>query len=416
MLNNFKVGLFLAKRTILHNNKWINIAIVSVMVISFLNLVVISGILQGLIEGNIRGFRTKYLGDIIIGRLDKEDKIKNTQLIYSILNNNPLVQNYNFSYRAAGKIEANYKNKPSDEAANERTTNFMGINPEREDEFSKLSENIIEGEYLNNGDSGYVMLGYNMISKYSIIKNDDPTILRDIGPGSKVRLKINNDEYEYTVKGILKIKVADFSNAVFMLDKDLKNIANFNDDDISLIAVKTKSPELSNSLKLQKVLLNNNVGDFAKIQTFEEGTPEFVIQMSQLFGLIGNFLGAIGILVATITLSIVIFINVITKKKQIGIMKGIGINKSSIIFSYSIQSIFYAIVGVSIGLAVTYGLLKPYFDSNPINFPFSDGILVADYIPTSIKVLLLTFFALISGYFPARMIVRKNTLDSILDK
>ncbi|MDI9354728.1 MAG: FtsX-like permease family protein [Cyanobium sp. MAG06] len=386
------------------------------MVISFLNLVVISGILQGLIEGNIRGFRTKYLGDLIISRLDKENKINNVSQIYSILNNNPLVENYNFSYRYSGKIEANYKNKKTEDSANERQTSLIGINPSREDKFSNLSENIIEGEYLQDGDSGYVLLGYNMISKYSVIKDADPTVLRDIEPGSKVKIKVNNGEYEYTVKGIVKIKVGDLSNAVFMLDRDIKNIANLNNDNISMIAIRAKSPELENSLKLQKVLLNNNIGEYAKIETFEEGTPEFVIQMSQLFGLMGNFLGVIGILVATITLSIVIFINVITKKRQIGIMKGIGINRGSIIFSYCFQSIFYAVIGIGIGLIITYFMLQPYFDANPINFPFSDGILVADAIPTSIKVALLTFFALLSGFVPARMIVHKNTLDSILDK
>jgi ABC-type lipoprotein release transport system permease subunit len=47
--------------------------------------------------------------------------------------------------------------------------------------------------------------------------------------------------------------------------------------------------------------------------------------------------GSIGIVVSAITLFIVIFINAITRRKQIGILKGIGINSFAIEFSYLFQ-------------------------------------------------------------------------------
>ena len=417
-INNIKVGFFLARKSIVNNNKLINISIISVMVMAFLNLVVVSGILVGLIQGNDEPTRTKYVGDLIITRLDTESKIKHSQDIYSILNDNPLVLNYNSVFSEGGKIEANYKNKGSDEPDNIRSVNIIGINPESWDRFGNLSNNIVEGEYLNNGDSGYIMIGYNLSSKYSLARADTNLgILRDVGAGSKVRISLNNgSQYEYIVKGIVKLKAGELSSSVFMLNKDLENIANLTQDDISQISIRTVAPEEENALKLKNILVNNRIGDYAKIQTFEEARPEFVIQILKLFTLMGNIFGSIGIVVAVITLSIVIFINVVTKKKQIGIMKGIGINKWSIIMSYIFQSLFFAVIGMSIGFIITFGLLKPSFDKHPIDFPFSDGILVAEYYATFIKASWLVFFAVLSGYFPARLIVKKNTLDSILDR
>jgi len=97
-------------------------------------------------------------------------------------------------------------------------------------------------------------------------------------------------------------------------------------------------------------------------------------------------------------------------------LKGIGISGHAIEIAYVFQSVFYAIIGSGIGLIVVYGLLVPYFTAHPINFPFSDGILYAPFNTTFFRVGLLVVATLVAGYLPARMIVRKNTLDSILGR
>jgi ABC-type antimicrobial peptide transport system permease subunit len=127
-------------------------------------------------------------------------------------------------------------------------------------------------------------------------------------------------------------------------------------------------------------------------------------------------ISSIGLAVASITIFIVIFINAITRRKFIGILKGIGISGRTIETSYVFQSIFYAVCGSAIGLLILYGFLKPFITAHPINFPFSDGILVAPLLGTMIKVLILVVTTFIAGYIPARMIVRRNTLDSILGR
>ena len=134
------------------------------------------------------------------------------------------------------------------------------------------------------------------------------------------------------------------------------------------------------------------------------------------FSTLGNMLSSIGLAVASITIFIVIFINAVTRRKYIGILKGIGISGSVIEISYIFQSVFYAITGSIVGLVLVYVLLVPLFAAHPIDFPFSDGILVAPLGETLFRVALLVLTTLIAGYIPARMIVRKNTLDSILGR
>ncbi|MEK7479692.1 MAG: FtsX-like permease family protein [Patescibacteria group bacterium] len=144
--------------------------------------------------------------------------------------------------------------------------------------------------------------------------------------------------------------------------------------------------------------------------------PQFLKDIIATFNLLGNVFSSLGLIVASITIFIVIFINALTRRKYIGILKGIGINGRAIEFSYIFQSIFYAMLGSAVGLALVYGILVPMFAAHPIDFPFSDGILVAPLDQTFFRVGLLVASTLIAGYIPAWMIIRKNTLDSILGR
>jgi hypothetical protein len=60
--------------------------------------------------------------------------------------------------------------------------------------------------------------------------------------------------------------------------------------------------------------------------------------------------------------------------------------------------------------------LKPFFDANPINFPFSDGILVATVNGTAIRTAILLLATIVAGYIPARIVIKQNTLSAILGR
>ena len=159
-----------------------------------------------------------------------------------------------------------------------------------------------------------------------------------------------------------------------------------------------------------------NFDRYAKVRTSTEAIPKFLSDVQQTFGLLGNMIGAIGIVVSSITIFIVIYINALTRRKFIGILKGIGISEGAIETAYLLQAVFYALIGIGLGVLVVYGLLVPFFQVNPIDFPFSDGILVARVPATLARALILMIVTMVAGFLPARLIVRRNTLDSILQR
>lgn len=414
-LISLKLGFFLAFRQVKRSNKATTALIIFVMTLTFLNLVVVRGVLVGLIQGVVDVQKEIYIGDIFISTPKKKDFIENTPGIISIIENLPWVENYTARYTYGGTIEGTYKEKINyTDKANEASAVIAGIDPEKEDSVSHLSSKIVEGSYLTKDDTDSILVGAYLLKKYLEIESAAFQTLENVDVGSKVRLTIKGNTKEFTIKGVLKTKVDEIDLRVIMLDSTLRNMigrTDYNANEISIITKPKTDP-----IVVKEALLRSGVGDTAKVQTFDEGMPKFVSDMKDTFALLGNIVGSIGLVVASITIFIVIFVNAITRRKFIGILKGIGISSQAIEIAYVFQSLFYAAFGIGLGLLILYGFLVPFIEAHPIRFPFSDGILVAEVSATFVRVFLLAIATLIAGYVPARIVVKKNTLDSILGR
>lgn len=414
-LISFRVGFFLALRQVRRSSRYTNGLIIFVMVLTFLNLVVVRGILVGLLQGSTEVYRSKFAGDVLITNLPKKDFIENSSNIISIVKNMPWVSHYSYRYVEGGEVEANYKSRiRMDEDANSTAGSIVGINPDLENTFSQMSQSVVEGRFMTKDDAGGIMIGANLLRKYLDIEAPGLTLLEDVEVGDKVRLTVGGNKQEFIVLGFLQSKVDQIDFRIFMLDTTLRNMigrSDYNVDEISIKLLPGTDPYL-----VKDALLRSGVGETARVQTWDESLPKFLLDIQNTFGLLGNVVGSIGLAVASITIFIVIFINAITRRKYIGILKGIGIESRAIEVAYIIQSVFYAGMGIAIGLLFLYGFLVPFVDAHPIKFPFSDGILVAEIPNTMIRALLLMLATLVAGYIPARIVVKKNTLDSILGR
>ncbi len=367
---------------------------------------------MGLIIGINQEFKTRLNGDLTVSPLDEKKQIEKTTEILSLIRSNPDVTAYSTRYIEGATLEAGYKTRKDADEPNKVGAPLVGINPVQEDAFGGLSGKMIEGRFLEAGDSDVIVLGKDLVEKYQA--DDNRPALKGVATGDKIRVKIGDNTKEYTIVGIIQAKADVISGRAYMAEGEFLKFTGAVNYDADEIGIKTTSDAAA--LALQRTLKENGYGQFAKIQTFEEGTPSFVKDIAALFGTLGNFFGSIGIVVASITLFIVVFINAVTRRKYIGILKGIGVSERSIEYAYVMQSFFYSVIGSGIGIMITYGLLVPFFEANPIDFPFSDGILVAPIDGTLIRMGILVFTAIIAGYIPAKMIVRQNTLNAILGR
>lgn len=415
MLTSIRLGFFLAYRQIRRSTIWTTLLIISIMMLTFLNLIVVNGVLIGLIEGSSAALRQQYSGDVLISNLPNRGYIRRSPEIIRLVETTPGVEALTTRYVTGGRAIANYQVLPKgDDLPNQINATIVGIDPVIENRVTRLSERLIAGEYLSPGDDTAVLVGSSLMNNYTRNQIPGESSLKNVDVGDKIRIIIGTSTKDVVIKGVVKSKIDEVSRRIYFVDKTFRQMigrADGNVDEIAMVLTPGVTPE-----SVTAMLKTTVAADEALVQTWEESQGSFFKDISTTFRVLGNLIGSIGIIVASITIFIVIFINAVTRKRYIGILKGIGVSGATIEWSYIFQSLFYAIVGSALGLMLLYGFLKPYIDRNPIDFPFSDGILVAEPADVFLRIVILLVMTILAGYVPSRIIVRKNTLDSILGR
>ncbi len=412
---NAKVGWYLAKRDIKQANKWTTMLIVAVMTFTFLNLVVVSGILVGLIQGSEDAQKKYGIGDVIVSSFINRAYIENTSEITKIIKTIPGYKNHTVRFGGSARVESNYRStlKPG-EVRDGAGATFLGIDPVQEDSFSGVSKFVIRGSYLTPQDQDSILIGKNLLYEFTPIEAPGFQTLKNVSIGSRILVTSGSVSKEYYLKGILSSKVDEFDSSVVALDSEVRKMTGRTDLNASTIAIQLQPG--SDPVAAKQFLLDSGVGTYARVQTAEEAFPKFLQDMKSTFNILGNAISGIGLIVASITIFIVIFVNAITRRRFIGILKGIGINRKAILYSYMYQAFIYAVFGITIGMAMTFLVIKPYFTAHPINFPFSDGILVATVTGTLLRGAILLVTTVIAGYIPAKIVIKQNTLSAILGR
>ncbi len=435
LFNTLSLGFFLALRQVTRGSKWATGLIVFIMMLTFLNLVATSGILVGIVDGAARAFKEQWSGDLFIETRSENDYIKHTGDIISVLSSFPQIQSFSPRTIAGAKIEANWweKRKQSDE--NSVSNQIAGVDPEKEDATTFLSKAIVEGEWLRKDDTRGIVLGSGYLAKYSRVR-DLVALLKDIQPGDTVRVtvsakkslvtaeqnfSVNPDltstgsiSQDFIVRGILDSKVQFVTSRAYILDSELKKMLGKNDGEVSEIAILLKPGVDPYDVKTP--LLNNGFAEYAKINTAQEGSPEFLVNIKLFFGIIGSILGSISVVVGLITIFVIIYINALTRKRQIGIMKAIGVSEFAIEFSYICQALFYVIFGSLLASGIIFSIIKPLLEAHPIDTPFAKIVLSAEPLSVALKFALVSAISIFAGYLPARIIVNTNTLNAILGR
>jgi putative ABC transport system permease protein len=421
-LRSIRVGNFLALRHLKRASKGTTALIIFIMVLTFVNLVVVSGLLRGLIVGSFKQYRESYTGEVIITPAPRREYIENSPALISFLHNHPRVLAVSARLGVSAEVLGTLTDLPSlRERTNRIGARIVGIDPMDEEQVTQFSRFTIRGETLREGNEGYVLIGANIIKQFSSFADVEIPgleLLDDVDVGKRIRVSLPRESgvsatKDFIVKGIIDTKVDEVSTRIFMLNSELRRMLIVNKDQYQAIAIKTDysyAPQLVREI-------TTFMGDHrALIQTTDNAVPSFLRDVENTMNILGNALSSIALVVASITIFIVVFINAVTKRKFIGIMKGIGVDPFSIEIAYILQAIFYGLIGSLIGLVLTFGLLKPYFNVHPIDFPFSDGILVADLAGSFLRMGILMIITILAGYIPAKIIVRKNTLDAILGR
>ncbi len=421
MSNVVRTAWFLATRYFFKFSKWTSGLIIFVITLTFLNLVVVSGLLVGLIEGSIVGIKELRTGEVFIAPTEQNQYIKKYNELFNVLDNNKDIKGYAPRYVSDARLYKDYKTsiyRRVGEVGVDVYAIVTGIDFKKEKNFFGLDKKIIEGRWFVDTDVNSVILGSRLTAKKDEKLFTDERVLGDIKPGEIIEIRFENNTSapkKFQVIGIINSKQQEYDYGILIPDRELREIlgqgALLGPDNIGIrITSKADTTYVINSIKA------STDNSLINVRSSEESIGKYIGNIRKTFVLLSNAVGTISIVVVTVMLFIVIFISAITKQRQIGILKGIGISPLSLKLSYMFLSFMYTFFGILIGLLILIFFLIPYFDANPIDFPFSDGILFVTIPGLITKILLLFVMSIFAGFLPAHLITKRNTLNTILER
>lgn len=290
---------------------------------------------------------------------------------------------------------------------------IMGIDPKSEDRFNKLSENLVEGEFLKDGDRAVMLAaGFSDILGLGI---GDTLIL--IGQGFQGVSAAGM----FPVKGIVKLSVPDMNNnTVYMPIATAQWFYGAEGRLTSLIIMPVKPAQTT---RLTNSLNKNLDGEWYVAHNWQYLLSDLLKMMkmdmagSRMITYILYIVIGFGLFGTVLTM-------MLERLKEFAMLISIGMKRYQLAIVCFFETLFMSFIGVIVGTVLTYPILL-YFNINPIPLKGEMAELIEEYgfeavMPTSVtpdifinQIIIVFLLALIIGLFPVYKVFRLKVVDAV---
>lgn len=340
--DDIRSALFYSKKDIFKNRK-IFVFITLAIIFATANIIFVNGLMDGMILDEVDNTVESSLGHLNIYPKEDERFIDGLGIKEQKLEALREVEAYSPRISSSGVLS--YKELSASVA-------ILGLDPDRERRVTRLLEKIDSGTAINSDDRDAILVSYRLAEDLKLNTGDEASLAFETG---NIR--------QYKVKGLIRTGNREFdSSTVIMLQGEAIRQLGI-DNRASVILVKLSNKDLADLYK--PVLMQSLQAD--NIKTWKEEI-EFILRFSEAWRSFSRIISAVGLVAAAISVGIIIYINVIHKKRQIGIMKALGAKDSFVFKVFILEAVLFGIVGVSIGdalgyLAIRYSEANPFYDA-----------------------------------------------------
>lgn len=403
-IHETKTAVFLAYKSVLRGSRSTAGLLVFIIALSYLNILFISGMLFGLQKLMVRSIINLFSSHITISA-QEEPRVKsfilNQDDVRSQIETIPGVVATARHYLLAGSVgfdklkNGNFKYISGA---------IVGIDPDEEKKVLSVETYLLDGAWLEPTDRDQIVLSSALAGGYGLFA---PSDLGGARVGDKVRVTFSNGlTRQYTVKGIYNDAIGLFETFITLREAE------------SVLSVYNQASQILVRADVDRAPLETIVGDISRIAPNLKVQPYTVLLGSfaaflDALDLIAGIVSAISVLVAAITMFALVYVNAINKRRQIGILKAIGLKQGIVVLSYVLQSLFYSICGAALGYLFVFYLLTPYLVAHPIDVVFGSLSLSHDPAMTTIGIVSLLAAGLLAGLVPSWLVARGNILESL---
>lgn len=396
-MSDTRAIIFLALKDVFKDRKIFGL-VVFILAASYINLIFFNSILNGFtntFQDQLIELMTSHItlepkeGQKYISGVNGIEK--KIELIPGIISVAP---------RLGGGGSVSYKTKAI-------SAQVTGITPSKESMVTILSEKIVEGEFLSDGDTGQILVGSGLIEGTENHEGMGAATLGSVSVGDRVSIAYGNGvARSYRVKGILETGFGFSDIGIYVTNKELEQVLAVKDK-ASSILVKTSDKSASEKFKL--LIIEQNINAVPK--TWQENAG-FIEQINSSFSMIISITTLVSLMTAAMTIGIIIYINTVHKKRVIGILKAIGAKNSAILKLFLLESVIFGIFGIVLGVFLGNSMVQ-YFNINPLDLPFGlvrPDLKAGEAVNAAIS---LMFAVVIAGFYPAYSAAKTNIVKAI---
>ena len=331
------------RQYIVRGRKW-TLALTTLLVaVAFINLAFASSLLTGITHATEHQVKSLMVGEIYLDAKEPGKFIANADEKIAAIKRIDGV-------RMADKVLSFDTLLVSGDTYTRTIVNV--VDPKTFGETLDVKKHVESGTFLENDDE--IVLGSRLLVR---------TALDGTKVGDKILMKINGKDVTVKVGGISNTKYIYADDAAYIsrvlwqkisgealdnvaaVKKAASDNAQFAEkNDATMIIVRAANGKDD---EIKKALENLKYTD-VRIHDWRDAAS-YMDTISGSFKSLDVIMLLVGIIIAAVTIFIVIYVDIINKRRQIGIQRAIGVKPRVIVFSYILLSLFYAVCGVVAG-------------------------------------------------------------------
>jgi putative ABC transport system permease protein len=391
-----KVAFLLALRSLQRGSRSSVILTILIIAMCFTNMIFLPGLFNGIGQSITKQVVDYEVGNVLVSPKSGDQYVTDLTATLDLINGMPGVERATPHYSKGATLK--YRQRILG-------VSVRAISPNDEKYVSPLYTKMIAGSYLGEGDTGEVIIGKPVAGDASVKQEDEfQASLGGVRVGDSITIEYGNGyTKDYRVKGIYYTGWSQADSTVFVTTSDMELVEGKALDRADYITVKAK-PGYSEKFIKDEL---QQYGVSEKVQTTADLLSKSMGRALQSFAIINMVSLIVSIIITTVVLFIVITIKTISSRRQIGILKAIGVDKEVIMHNYGFQVIILSILGILLGILITLAIAA-YMSIHPVVTPEWSATLYLTPMDLVMNSLVLFIASIVAGYVPAYQVSRED--------
>jgi ABC-type lipoprotein release transport system permease subunit len=386
-----RAELFLASRDLARNKKILAVVILALL-LGITNTAVTVGLLRGFEKYFSEDVVDAFVGQVMITPPEGHTFFDNADYVVDKALLLPQVKEVSKQTELVGSLISGAR----EGLATSLRTEFhvIVVDAEKEREISVIPRKIKSGDFLS-GESGEIVLGSTLAENL------------DVGVGDYLETEFLGRRISFRVVGIADTGISlidEMYATIDMADGEKilgsKNVFN---------RIILKLYDKDDATAVKAALLGEGIT--GSVQTWDE-MMGFAKDIMDMVSVMLFLVSAVAIIAASISIAVMLYINVLHHTKEIGTLRAMGASKSFIMRLYFSEGLLIGLLGIVAGVLFSSAVIL-YFAANPVAV---QGITlrIALDIPTVIAACGVTVFCVFAASaYPAYQASKREPIEAL---